>query len=300
MKPLEQANPLAAFVYFLCVVLAVAFTLNPVMLAISFAGAAAFLLASGKVRGKTALLYFGMLLVMSLINPLFNHNGATVLFIMNNNPVTLEALIYGVCAAFMIITVLCWLKIFALIMTADKLLCLFGTASPKLALLFSMTVRYVPLFARQTKKVALAQRGLGLTGDDSIPARIHSGMRIFSIMVTWGLENGIITADSMTARGYGTGKRTFYSPFRFTRQDAIFTALTLLLFGINIFVTAAGFSDFEFYPHFSARAISPAAVASYVAYAMLSLLPSFIRIKENIVWKYRKGKNTVHIESVIR
>ena len=36
------------------------------------------------------------------MNPFVNHNGATVLFIMNDNPITLEALIYGIFAIYRI------------------------------------------------------------------------------------------------------------------------------------------------------------------------------------------------------
>lgn len=291
MKPLNDANPAAVFVYFLCTLLAVSFSMNPVMLLISLAGAVSLLcFLPQNESAKTHLLFFLLFIIMAAVNPLFNHNGATVLFIMNNNPVTLEALIYGGCASLMIVTVLYWLRVFTKIMTADKLLCLFGSVSPKLALLFSMTVRYVPLFSRQKKKVRLAQKGLGLAEDESIPGKIRASARIFSIMVTWGLENGIITADSMTSRGYGTARRTFYSRYRFTGRDAVFLAAVLLLFAVAICVSALGLIDFAFYPHFLTPAISVPGAAAFISYGILAFLPSFIQAKENIKWKYLQSK----------
>ena len=103
----------------------------------------------------------------------------------------------------MIVSVLYWFRTLTHIMTSDKLLYLFGSVSPKLALILSMTLRYIPLFRSQIRKTQQAQKALGLYKEDSIPDNIRGGIRIFSVMVSWALENGVITADSMTARGYG-------------------------------------------------------------------------------------------------
>ena len=42
-------------------------------------------------------------LLMAFANPLLVHNGETVLFFMNDNPVTLEAMIYGGMSSLMIV-----------------------------------------------------------------------------------------------------------------------------------------------------------------------------------------------------
>ena len=175
-----------------------------------------------------------LFLVMTLINPLVSHNGATVLFVMNHNPVTLEALIYGAVSATMILSILYWFRSFSHIMTSDKLLYLFGRLSPKLSLVISMSLRYVPLFGQQLRKVSQSQKALGLYKEDNIVDRIRGGIRIFSVMVSWALENGIITADSMTARGYGLGKRSSFSIFTWISHDILLLALSLLLGGISL------------------------------------------------------------------
>ena len=38
-----------------------------------------------------------MFFMLAVMNPIFIHSGETILFFMNDNPVTLEALIYGTC-----------------------------------------------------------------------------------------------------------------------------------------------------------------------------------------------------------
>ena len=52
------------------------------------------------VRKKAILsdmgFYLPLFLLVAVTNPLFSHNGVTPLFFMNGNPVTLEAVVYGV------------------------------------------------------------------------------------------------------------------------------------------------------------------------------------------------------------
>ena len=47
--------------------------------------------------------YFFLFLLLAVVNPLFVHNGETILFFMNDNPITLEAFFYGMIVAVMII-----------------------------------------------------------------------------------------------------------------------------------------------------------------------------------------------------
>ena len=73
---------------------------------------------------KVIRTYVTLVLVVSvfsaLINGLFTHNGATVLFYLGPNRVTLEAFVYGFMMAMMISSVICWFASFSVVMTADK------------------------------------------------------------------------------------------------------------------------------------------------------------------------------------
>ncbi|MBQ7930299.1 MAG: cobalt transport protein, partial [Clostridia bacterium] len=235
MRSFENANPLALAVYFLSVSGISMFCMNPLLLFLSLTGAVLYyFVRSGRKRMKSHLWSLGLFLVLVVLNPLVSHNGVTVLFVLNHNPVTLEAAVYGIAAAGMILAVLYWFRSFTEIMTSDKLLYLFGKFSPKLALVLSMGLRYVPLFTRQAQKIGQTQTALGLYKDDNLIDRFRGGMRIFDVLVTWGLENGIITADSMTARGYGIGKRSHFSIFRFRRSDIVLLISTAFLLGVTV------------------------------------------------------------------
>lgn len=78
--------------------------------------------------------YVPLFLMVAVTNPLFSHNGVTPLFFLNGNPVTLEAFIYGIAIAVMVIAIIMWCKCCSEVMTSDKLLYLFGRVIPKLSL----------------------------------------------------------------------------------------------------------------------------------------------------------------------
>ena len=98
---------------------------------------------------------------MAVTNPIFVHNGETILFFMNDNPVTLEAFIYGGAASLMIVSVLLWCRCYSAVLTTDKFLYLFGKVIPKLGLILSMAFRFIPLFKYQIRKINQSQKTIG-------------------------------------------------------------------------------------------------------------------------------------------
>ena len=291
MRSFSEYNPIAVAVYFLMTAGIVMFCMNPILLSLSLFGAVLFFLVkNGTKYGKTHFAYACLFLAAALINPLVSHNGVTVLFVLNDLPITAEAVCYGFASAGMILAVLYWFRSFTQIMTSDKLLYLFGKLSPKLALVLSMVLRYAPLFGEQTKKINRTQTALGLYKEDNIIDRIKGGLRVFSVMVTWALENGIVTADSMTARGYGVGKRSHFSVFRFRKED-IFLLFTIFLAGGATFCAAGvGALDFTFYPSFNMAAVTPTAVMGYIGYGVLILIPTIMEAGEKLKWKYLESR----------
>lgn len=289
MRKFEDYNPFAVAFYFLAVTGIGMFCMDPAILFLSLAGGiVCFFLHCGLSQGKTHLYMLLLFLGMSLINPLISHNGKTVLFVMNHNPVTLEALLYGVTASAMIIGTLYWFRSFSRIMTSDKLLYLFGGLSPKLALILSMALRYGSLFVRQARKIRQTQRALGLYRDDNLPDNLRGGLQEFSILVTWTLENGIITADSMSARGYGTGKRSQYTLYGWRKGDWLLAVVSVALAAVTLFAIHS--RHVVFYPQIAADPVTAKTAAGYVAYGILAFLPALIQGKEAIRWRCLMSK----------
>ena len=292
MNIFSSYHPAALLIYFLSVTVIAMFTAHPVLLAEALLGGVCLLAVLERRRQffSNLLFYIPLFLMIAVTNPLFSHNGVTPLFFLNGNPVTLEAILYGADIAAMLVAVIYWCKCYSIIMTSDKFLYLFGKAIPKLSLILSMALRFIPLFKQQIKKVSAAQKAMGLYTSESMVDKMRGAIRVFSVMVTWSLENAVETGDAMKARGYGLKGRTHFSLFRFTRRDAMLLGGTLLLAAVVLTGTALGFVQYGFYPRLSGVGRTPLDLSIYLAFGVLCVLPFYIEIKENIKWNYFVSK----------
>ena len=287
MRRFSDLHPVVIAVWFFSVTGVAMFCSYPLLMVIGLAGAVTFfLIRNGLSHGKTHLYFWLLFLVLALANPIVSHNGKTVLFVLNNNPVTFESVLYGLNSAAMILGVLYWFRSFTQIMTSEKLLCITGALSPKLSLVLSMALRSVPMFGRQSKKITDAQKAMGLFSEDNIIDDIRGRMRVFSILITWALENGIVTADSMAARGYGSGHRTQMRRFRFFPGDLAFLMLTLGLLLVCSAAVGTESLSFNFYPELSGAPAGALGTAGIFSYAALVLLPIINEMGVKLRWRY--------------
>lgn len=233
-----------------------------------------------------------MVLLTAFINPAFNHEGTTVLmYFSSGNPLTLESILYGVSSGCMLVSVLVWFISFNRVMTSDKFIYLFGKIIPALSLILSMSLRFVPKFKKQIDTVVEAQRSIGRdVSSGSIIQRTKTAVVIFSIMITWALENAIETADSMKSRGYGLKGRTAFSIYKFDERDkALFCWLAfcgLFLVSGNI-ISVFGF---RYFPNIRYAAIDLSTFPFYLVYLCMSLTPFILNLKEERAWKILYSK----------
>lgn len=288
---LSLYHPWVSFIYFAAVIAGTLLLIHPVFVGVSLLCA---IFASVMINGRKtvlATLGFGipMFIFIALANPLFNHRGATILFYLFENPVTLEAIVYGIVSAGMMFAAVVWFTCYNTVVTSDKFIYIFGRILPSVALIVSMTLSLIPRLIEQVKVIADSQRSIGLDWKSgSIKQRIRAGARVLSILVSWALEDAVITADSMKARGYGQKKRSTFSIFRFGKKDAKMLAVIVILFAAEIFTYISGRGTMEFYPAMVFPEIDFMDVIIYVLYIMLGILPAVIQIKEDLKWKQLK------------
>jgi len=281
-------HPFVLLIFYIFVIVITMFTFNPVLLLISLTGALFFSLSYMSVKKfiKKTLLYLFIVIIISVTNPFFSHNGVTVLFFLNDKPFTLEAIYYGAGIGIMLIAVLVWFNAYTLTMTSDKFLYLFGKISPRISLVISMVFRFIPAFKKQTRDVRNTRKLLGAYGDEGFIEKIKGGISIFSVMITWALESSIETAASMKSRGYGTGKRSHFSIFNFTGADAILLAAISILSTIVLIGLASNDLYFAYYPYITGIKVENIALPAYISFGILTFIPAILEIKERIRWKY--------------
>ncbi|MBR5614500.1 MAG: energy-coupling factor transporter transmembrane protein EcfT [Clostridia bacterium] len=294
MREFKTYHPIVNFVYFAFVIGFSCFFMHPACLCISIVSGFTYsVMLKGKKTIKTNLIYMlPMLLAMAIINPAFNHEGVTILkYLPSGNPLTLESIVYGLCAATMILSVICHFSCYNEVMTSDKFIYLFGKIIPAMSLIISMTLRFVPKFSAQLKVVTNAQRCMGRdVSTGSIVRRAKHGLNILSVMTTWSLENAIETADSMKSRGYGIAGRTAFSIFTFDKRDK--NALVCILFlGMYTFLgNLMGGMYFSFFPSIKAADVSPFGISVFLAYLLLCIYPVIIEVWEVRRWKALRSK----------
>ena len=273
----SRYHPLVNFLFFALVLAYSMVLMHPVCLALSLAGA---LVYAGELGGRRALaghLKFALpvLLLAAIVNPAFNHAGVTILtYLPSGNPLTLESILYGLAAGAMLCAVVLWFVCFK-----------------ALSLVLSMTLRFVPLFRRQLEVVRQAQFCIGRDAScGSVWQRVRRAVTIFSIMVTWALENAIETADSMKSRGYGLWGRTAFSIYRMESRDRY--ALAWLGFcGLYLLCGClAGGLKWWYFPLLQGVMTQPFSISFYLAYLALCLTPVIIDRREARVWRCSPSK----------
>lgn len=266
--------------------------MHPLILLFSLIGSFIFFMALNpfKVVWRDSRFYLLVFILIAVTNPIFVHKGESILFYLNDNPVTMEAIVYGFVIAAMLIAIIFWSKSYTDLMTSDKFIYLFGKAVPKLSLIISMALRFIPIFKRQIQKVNQTQKTLGLYTSNSITDRVLSGIRTFNSIITWSLENSVQQSDAMKARGYGLKGRTNFSLFKWYKRDIYALLFMVIVFGLVLFFNVQNMYAFHYYPAITGIQLGRTQFVQFIAVFVLMILPTLIELKENLQWKFLISK----------
>ena len=245
------------------------------------------IMQDGGKRLKESIKYYiflGFLIV--LVNPFISHRGRTILFYFFDNPVTLEAVIYGIVMMMSLLTVLIAFVSYNLVITPDKFMFLFSSIFPKTAFICMMAMRFVPVLKKRSQDIALVQKTRGTdTSTGSFIQRVKNGMQIMIILITWSLEEAIITSRSMRARGYGiTKNRSSYFDYKMTKRDWATLAVIVLSCGNLLYFWRQGLGHFQIYPELSALTLDINIGLFLVASFIYLAIPVAIEGVERLIW----------------
>lgn len=285
-------HPASTFIFFIFTFVFSMLTSHPILLGISFFCGFIY---DVKLRGKKAVSYFlsailPLSILITLFNFLFSHYGVTVLFETRGGiTFTLEPLIYGMVFALKTSATLLWLDCFNEIVTGDKIIYLFGRISPKFALIISMVLRFIPLIRHQSEEIAKAEKGIGLSSADKLTGRLRKVTRRLSILVSWTLEKGIDTSDSMSARGYGLRGRTSYNSYSFSVRDGVLLLLSLVAVAVGIFANSSLTASYN--PKIDIGLPDTLLLVLTVYLTSVLILPVLTDLREERKWSISKLKS---------
>lgn len=282
MRAFSEHNPITIFMHFMLTIIIAMFIQNPIILLLALFGSILYYAVTfRKISAKTLIFWILLFLLISLINPIFSHKGETVLLFINGKAITLEALFYGINNGIMILAVMIWFLVFSEIMTSDKVMYIFGKFSPRLALLVSMSLRYIPLYRQRAGIINNAQKTMGLYKESNIIDNVKGGIRVTSSLITWSLETSVDTADSFAARGGELKHRSSFSLFKFRKNDTVLIIISIVLFSAVISAQAVGILSVDYYASgnfFSKLSFEIIAIMAYSAYFILSVIPFITHI----------------------
>lgn len=284
-------HPVVNFIFFLVALGLTMFIQQPVYLLISMISGCAYLLY---LQGKKGFLrqvgyLVPILVMMAIMNPVFNHEGVTVLwYLPNDNPITLEAICFGLASAVMMGASIVWFNCCNTVFTSDKIIYLFGRVIPALSLMISMTLRFVPRFKNFLQSVLRTQQAMHKP--ENTKEKLGQALAAFSATVSWAMEQSIVSADSMKSRGYGLFGRTAFSIYIFEKRDGVALMMLFLLCVGTVVPHLVGLMGWTYYPSMTGDLLGPVQILAYLCYGGMCNLPLIINLMEDRKWNALRSK----------
>lgn len=287
----SDCHPMVNFIFYLGALLMSVAILHPAILAGSLIGSFGYraLLRKGGLKHLVGML--GMILFITLMNPLVNGAGERVLFTWwGDRAYTVEALCYGLALASMVAAMLTWFSTYNQVMTEDKFLYCFGKLAPTLSLILTMVLRMVPAFQKKAGEIGGARRCIGRSVENgSVREKAEHGLTIVSALTSWALEGGVVTADSMRSRGFGTGVRTSFSHYRMKGRDRILLVWMITLFCMVIVCALGGCMSATYTPQLCVSGTEDMrTVLGAVCSFLFLCIPAAMNLWEELQWRILK------------
>ena len=277
----DSYHPMINLIYFVAAITCTVCFKHPIFLTIGYFCAFVY---SVKLGGwKMLLLNLAFLLLAfgyAARYASYEHFGVTVLAVnMIDNQITLESLVYGLVNGFVFATVCMWCCCIFMLITADKIVYLFGRISPKLSLFISILLRTVPRVKVRAKRIEISREGIGkgIVQGNLWQKFLHL-LSLLSILITWTMEDFVESSNSMKSRGYSLRGRTAFSIYRFDNRDrslviVFFWCLTVIGMGVLLNQTTMYFD-----PMLIMNPITSLSYVFYAVYALFLLLPMGLQI----------------------
>ena len=277
----DSYHPGINLIYFVVAITCTICFKHPIFIAVSLLCS---LVYSVKLGGIKMLFLDFALIVLGIAYAgwyaFYNHFGVTMLRVnFIGNQITLEALVCGLMTGLIVATTIMWFCCIFMLITADKIVYLFGRISPKMSLFLSILLRIIPRIKDRARRIELSREGIGRgVKQGNLWRRFLNLVALISILITWTREDFVESSNSMKSRGYTLKGRTAFSIYRFDNRDrglviAFFVCLTFVIMAVMFNQTSIYYN-----PVIIMNRITPMSILFYVAYAIFLVLPMGLQI----------------------
>ena len=230
--------------------------------------------------------YIPMALLIIILNPLVSHIGVTKIYIAGSYFITLEALLYGILMSLSLLLILLLFLSYNNTVSYQEMLYILSKRFPNISIIIIMALRFIPLLNYRLSEVNKIFR-LSQESSDKDKTKINKirdTAQMLAVVVSWSLEESMLAAKSMKARGYGITERTSYLSFKFREIDYCFIALILISATVCITGLLNGHGRINIYPQlqfsFSENIFNP----FYFSFLILLLPLIYLEFKEKLTW----------------
>jgi energy-coupling factor transport system permease protein len=259
-------NARAVAAWSACCLFVVLSTTNPVYKVLVLAAALSALAAGAGIRRIRGLL-IAVLLVSAFaiaLNFVSAHLGTTVLFELPaqipalGGPYTLEAVVFGASGGVTISAAILAAAPFSLLLDSHDVMDALPAALSRTGVAIASSLNLVPSVATSFVEVTEAQRLRGWR-----PRGPRSWIDVVVPVVLTSVEGSIQLAESMEARGFGSGVRTAMASQAMGRSDWLLVAASgLALVAFAVSHVAGWAADWYAYPTLTFPAMDPRPIAA--------------------------------------
>lgn len=289
----QKIHPIALASYILVLFLIMIISNHPILLC---ATVLITLLSGISVGGgqdikKGLGFIFKMTLFFMIINCFTNKNGRTIIWRGPNIPVfgrlqiSFEALLYSLVMGVRLSGIYMLFIFFNKAMSPDAALSYMALLFPKSALLVSMTTKTIPYLAQLSERVGQVMYVMGLdVNDEGYTKGIKKRMPILKVLFMSSIEDSLSIAESIQARGYGSGKRSQYFIHRWRLRDIVVISSCVYSVISFIVLKKTGGVFYNFYPKLDNLGDSISNMGIFIGVVVSLSIPAIM----GLGWKYCK------------
>jgi len=291
MMKLTVIHPAVYIIYYLVLII-FAFLFNNPCYLISLLVCVSVLITLQGISSefKNLIRFFiPMSLLIIILNPLVSHVGVTKIYLMGNYFITLEAVTYGILMSLSLLIILLLFTSYSNAVSYQEMLYIFSKKFPNISMIIIMALRFIPLLNFRLSEVNKVfqfdqKHSNNEKKDEGKIDKLKNTAKMLAVVVSWSLEESMLTANSMKARGYGITQRTSYLSFKFRKIDYYFMVIVLVSALVCIVGLLQGQGRIEIYPQLNFSFSENIFNMYYFSFLILLLPLIYLEFKERSVW----------------
>ncbi len=254
----HNLHPLSNLSYILAISILALIFHHPLYLASLLLAAGLVVVSSGHGREWSVYLKFAVSLtiIILLLNMIFSREGETILFSLKLLPnaapldLSLESLAFAGGMGLRLLVIITAFCLYAQALDPDRILRLFsGVGKGKTILAITLSARLFPQFVSDYRRIMEISRCRGIDPyQGKLGQRIRRFRLVVAVLFSSALEEALGLAESMYARGYGSGQRSQRKFTLWRPRDFLVIAGVISAFSCGILAYGQGWTSFIYYP----------------------------------------------------